>query len=187
MNRASIRYGAFETAAGVCAIAWTDRGIARFQLPVRDAAAAERLLLRRIPDAAPDTPPAAVADAIAAVRDYFAGRPVDFTGVALDLATEEPFFARVYDAVRRIGWGTTTTYGSLARDLGAPPEDARAVGQAMAKNPVPLLIPCHRVLAAGGRPGGFSAPGGARTKLRMLALEGVDLAPPKPAQRAFAF
>lgn len=85
--------------------------------------------------------------------------------------------------MRRIPWGETTTYGAVALALGAGPE-ARDVGQAMARNPLPLLVPCHRVLAAGGRPGGFSAPGGTEAKLRMLALEGIDLA---PAQGAFAF
>ena len=74
-----------------------------------------------------------------------------------------------------------------SKALGAGPEAARDVGQAMATNPVPLIIPCHRVLAAGGKVGGFSAPGGAATKLRMLALEGVDLTPPPPAQQAFGF
>ena len=88
---------------------------------------------------------------------------------------------------RRIGWGRTTTYGALAKDIGAGPEVARDVGTAMAENPVPLIIPCHRVLAAGGKLGGFSAPGGAATKIRMLKLEGVRLAPPPPVQRSFAF
>ncbi len=87
----------------------------------------------------------------------------------------------------RLGWGETTTYGALARALGAGPEAARDVGQAMAHNPVPLIIPCHRVLAAGGKLGGFSAPGGAGTKRRMLEMEGVALAAEAPGQRAFAF
>jgi methylated-DNA-[protein]-cysteine S-methyltransferase len=187
MTRPMIAFAIFPTAAGSCAVAWSDRGIVRFQLPVRDAAAAERLLRRRLPDAVPGTPPAAVDRAIAAVRSYFAGRPADFADVALDLGDQEPFFDRVYAAARGIPWGATTTYGALARDLGAPPEAARDVGQAMARNPVPLFIPCHRVLAAGGKVGGFSAPGGAAAKRRMLALEGVDLAPPAPAQAAFSF
>ena len=91
------------------------------------------------------------------------------------------------DALRRVGWGKATTYGALAAAVGASREAARDVGQVMAKNPMPLLIPCHRVLAAGGKLGGFSAPGGAETKARMLRMEGVDLAPLAPAQRAFAF
>ena len=95
-----------------------------------------------------------------------------------------PFFAQVYDHVRTLGWGETTTYGAVARALDAGPEHARAVGQAMATNPVPLIIPCHRVLAAGGAIGGFSAPGGSQSKARMLELEGVATG---PAQRRFDF
>ena len=88
---------------------------------------------------------------------------------------QEPFFERVYAAVRRIGWGETATYGAIARMLDAGPEFARDVGQAMAANPVPLIIPCHRVTAANGRIGGFSAPGGSLSKARMLAIEGVEV------------
>jgi methylated-DNA-[protein]-cysteine S-methyltransferase len=177
----------FETAAGFCGIAWGEAGITRFQLPTRSAEAAERMLRRRLPGAEPGAPTAEVEAAIAAARGYFAGEPVDLAGIRVDLGPQEPFFARVYSAVRRLGWGETTTYGSLARELGAGPEAARDVGQAMATNPVPLIIPCHRVLAAGGKVGGFSAPGGAAAKRRMLALEGVRLEPPPPAQRSFAF
>ncbi len=181
------RYLIFATVAGFCGIAWTDGGIARFQLPSRDAAATERLLLRRIPGARPATAPEAVAGAVAAAMRYFAGEPTDFAHLTLDLGDQDPFFAQVYAAARQVGWGRTTTYGALARALGAGPEAARDVGQAMARNPVPLIIPCHRVLAAGGKVGGFSAPGGAAAKRRMLALEGAELDPPAPAQQAFAF
>ena len=99
----------------------------------------------------------------------------------LDLGEQDPFFERVYTAARRVGWGRTTTYGALAKGLGAGPEAARDVGQAMAKNPVALMIPCHRVLAAAGKVGGFSAPGGSAAKVRMLALEGVHVEPARPA------
>ena len=170
---------------GFCAIAWSDAGITRFQLPTRSAEAAERHLRRRVPAAEPAPPPPEVAAAVAAAQRYFAGEPADFSAVRLDLGEQDPFFARVYAAARALAWGETTTYGALARDLGAGPEAARDVGQAMARNPVPLLIPCHRVLAAGGKLGGFSAPGGASTKLRMLELEGVDLTPAD--QPSFAF
>ncbi len=173
----------FETAAGFCAIAWTDAGIARFQLPSRTPEAA----VRRLAGSRPGTPPPEVAEAVAAAQRYFSGEATDFSHFTLDLATQDDFFRRIYAAVRRLGWGDTTTYGALAHDLGAGPEAARDVGQAMAKNPVPLIIPCHRVLAAGNRLGGFSAPGGATAKARMLELEGVRLDPPAAAQRAFAF
>jgi methylated-DNA-[protein]-cysteine S-methyltransferase len=86
-----------------------------------------------------------------------------------------------------VGWGHTTTYGALAKEIGAGREGARDVGQAMAKNPVPLIIPCHRVLAAGGKIGGFSAPGGAAAKVRMLQLEGIRVAQPEAAQPSLPF
>lgn len=182
-----IRYLIFDTAGGPCGIAWTAAGVVRFQLPGEDAATTRRLLLRHLPDAEAAEPPPAVAGAVAAAKRYFAGEEADFSDIPLDLAGQSEFFRAVYDAARRVPWGETTTYGTLARDLGAGPEAAREVGQAMAKNPVALIIPCHRVLAAGGRVGGFSAPGGAASKLKMLALEGVSLAPQEPAQRSFGF
>lgn len=175
------QYLIFGTAAGFCAIAWNRTGITSLRLPDRTADAAERALLRRMPGAKPGTPPAAVDEAVAAVQRYFDGAAIDFSGVELDLGDQEPFFRQVYAAARRVGWGQTTTYGTLTKELGAGPEAARDVGQAMARNPVPLIIPCHRVLAAGGRIGGFSAPGGAAAKLRMLAFEGVQVEQPRPA------
>jgi methylated-DNA-[protein]-cysteine S-methyltransferase len=187
MGDAAHRYAIFETAAGFCGIAWNAVGITRFQLPTKSAEATERLLLRRMPGARSGAPTPQIAEAVAAVRRYFAGEETDFSRFALDLGGQEPFFERIYAAARRVGWGCTTTYGSLAKELGAGPEAARDVGQAMATNPVALFIPCHRVLAAGGKVGGFSAPGGAGAKIRMLELEGVDVTPFKPAQGAFGF
>jgi methylated-DNA-[protein]-cysteine S-methyltransferase len=187
MTEALHQYAVFETEAGFCAIGWTASGIARFQLPDGGPQAAERNMLRRFPSARPGTPPAPVAAVIAAARRYFAGEAVEFGDITLDLDGQDEFFRRVYGALRTVGYGQTTTYGSLAKELGAGPEAARAVGQAMAKNPIPLLIPCHRVLAAGNKVGGFSAPGGADSKVKMLALEGVDLSPPPPAQQSLAF
>ena len=172
----------FETAGGFCGIAWSAAGITRFQLPTKSAEATERLMHRRSPGAELGVPTPEVADAIAAVKRYFAGEETDFSDVTLDLGDQDEFFRRIYDAARRVGWGHTTTYGTLARELGAGPEAARDVGQAMAKNPVALIIPCHRVLAAGGKLGGFSAPGGADAKARMLVLEGIALEPPPAAQ-----
>lgn len=175
-------YRVFDIAGGFCAIAWNDAGITRFQLPAATSEATERNLRRRLVEAAPGTPPPHVAAVIEAVRRYFAGGPVDFSDVRLDLDGQDEFFQRIYNALRRVGWGRTTTYGALAKELGAGPEAARDVGQAMAQNPVPLIIPCHRVLAAHGKLGGFSAPGGTSTKIKMLELEGVRLGPPQPAQ-----
>jgi methylated-DNA-[protein]-cysteine S-methyltransferase len=187
MGQAARHYAIFETAGGFCGIGWNDVGITRFQLPTRTAEAAEHLMLRRAPGAVRATPAPEAAAAIEAAKRYFDGDAIDFSGFTLDLEGQEPFFRRIYDAARQIGWGRTTTYGALAKELGAGPEAARDVGQAMAKNPVPLIIPCHRVLAAGGKLGGFSAPGGSTAKARMLELEGVDLAPPGPAQQSFGF
>jgi len=181
------QYRIFETAGGPCGIAWTAAGVVRFQLPGEDAATTQRLLLRHLPDAEPAEPPPAVARAIQAAQRYFAGEEADFTDVPLDLAGQSDLFKAIYDAARCVHWGETTTYGTLARELGVGPEGAREVGQAMAKNPVALIIPCHRVLAAGGKVGGFSAPGGASSKLKMLALEGVSFAAPEPAQQSFGF
>ena len=180
-------YAIFETEAGFCGIAWSAAGVTRFQLPDSSAERAERNLLRRSPDARPGTPPAGVAAVIATAQRYFAGEAVDFSEVPLDLDGQDDFGRRIYAALRAVGYGKTTTYGTLAKALGAGPEAARDVGQAMARNPVPLIIPCHRVLAAGGKVGGFSAPGGAESKLKMLALEGIDLAPPPPAQQSLEF
>lgn len=182
MSEVQQQYRVFETAGGFCAIAWNGTGITRFQLPTHSAEATERNLRRRLRDAVPGTPPPHVANVIAAAQRYFAGEPVDFSDVPLDLDGQGEFFRRIYAALRRVRWGRTTTYGTLAKELGAGPEAAQDVGQAMAQNPVPLIIPCHRVLAAGGKVGGFSAPGGAATKIRMLELEGVRVGPPEPAQ-----
>jgi methylated-DNA-[protein]-cysteine S-methyltransferase len=177
-----MNYHVFETAHGFCGIAWNGNGIARFQLPSLSAEATERNLLRRVPGAAPGTPPPEVLAVIDAARRYFAGEAIDFSDVPVDLGGQDDFFRRIYEALRKIGWGQTTTYGTLARELDAGPEAAKEVGIAMARNPVPLIIPCHRCLAAGGKLGGFSAPGGTESKLRMLDLEGVHLGPPPPAQ-----
>lgn len=183
----SHHYLIFETAGGFCGIAWSSAGITRFQLPTKSAEATQRLLLRRLSEAEPGVPPAEVEETVAAAQRYFAGEETDFAGIRVDLGTRDPFFEQIYTALRRVGWGRTTTYGALAKEIGAGPEAARDVGLAMSKNPVPLIIPCHRVLAAGGKVGGFSAPGGAAAKVRMLELEGVRVEPPRPAQRTFGF
>ncbi len=177
MGRTAQHHHVFETASGFCGVAWNDRGITRFQLPTRSAEATERLLRRRAPGVEPGPPTPEVAEAIAAAKRYFEGVETDFSGFSLDLGDQDMFCKQIYAAARRVGWGRTTTYGTLAKELGAGPEAARDVGQAMARNPVALIIPCHRVLAAGGKVGGFSAPGGAAAKIRMLELEGVHLEP----------
>lgn len=177
-------YIVFETDGGFCGIAWSETGVVRFQLPTGSAHSTENLLLRRVADAVKGSPPAEIQQTIGRVKRYFAGEQIDFSDIRLDLAGQDDFFRDIYAAARRIGWGHTTTYGTIAKELGAGPEAARDVGQAMAKNPVALIIPCHRVLAAGGKIGGFSAPGGSTSKARMLELEGVVLAAAEPAQQS---
>lgn len=181
------QYHVFETALGFCAAAWSEAGIARFHLPVKSAEAADRLMRRRPLDAEPQAPSNEVAAVVTTAKRYFDGEETDFSQVRLDLAALDPFFARIYAALRQVGWGETTTYGALAKAVGAPREAARDVGEAMAKNPAPLIVPCHRVLAAGGKIGGFSAPGGSKTKARMLELEGVRIGPQEAAQGSFSF
>ena len=116
--------------------------------------------------------PAPVRDAAEAITRLLGGEPVRLTDVVLSDATVEPFARRVYEATRSIGPGETTTYGAIARTLGDPAA-ARAVGAALGANPFPVVVPCHRVLAADGSLHGFSAPGGIATKRLMLELEGA--------------
>jgi len=180
-------YTIFETAHGFCAIVWNANGITRFRLPVSSADGAERDLLRVHPGIVPGTPNAQVNEAIATAKRYYEGETVDFSPIPVDLGRLGDFSKQIYTRLRSITYGQTTTYGALAKELGIDDwEGARDVGQAMGKNPVPLIIPCHRVLAAGNKIGGFSAPGGAETKARMLELEGVRLGPPPPAQGSLA-
>ncbi|HJS12672.1 methylated-DNA--[protein]-cysteine S-methyltransferase [Sphingopyxis sp.] len=179
-------YQLFETVAGVAAIGWTSTGIVSFRLPAPTAAETERGILRRLAGAMRTEPPAEIVAVIEDAIRYFEGERIEFFDVPVDLGEQPPFFAQVYALVRKLGWGETTTYGAVARALDAGPEHARAVGQAMAANPVPLIVPCHRVLAAGGKIGGFSAPGGSTSKARMLELEGVPIAV-APVQQGFDF
>jgi methylated-DNA-[protein]-cysteine S-methyltransferase len=171
-------YCLFDTALGICGIAWSEHGLTRLQLPESDRAATVRRLRVGAATAVTDPPPP-IKPVIAALQRYFAGEAVDFSAVALDLTDVGPFHRKVYDAARALGWGHTVTYGELARRTGDPGA-ARAVGQALSQNPVPIIIPCHRILASGGKVGGFSAYGGASAKLRLLALEGVHVGDDAP-------
>src|SRR3984893_12532693 len=144
MGRTAHHYLIFETAGGFCGIAWNSVGITRFRLPTRSAKATERILLRRVPGAEPGALTPEVAKAVAAVKRYFEGEETDFSGFGLDLGEQDPFFERIYAAARRVAWGHTTTYGALANELGAGPEAARDVGQAMARNPLNGFCPNSR-------------------------------------------
>jgi methylated-DNA-[protein]-cysteine S-methyltransferase len=157
-----VGYLRFETALGTCAVEWSDAGVTRTWLP------------GRLPARPDDDPPQWVADAVSGMQSLLDGGDADLVSVPLDLDGVPDFDRRVYDLVRRLPRGTTVTYGEVAQRLGSP-RGAQAVGQAMGHNRVPIVVPCHRVVAAGGRNGGFSAPGGVDTKLRMLAIEGAAL------------
>ena len=172
-------YCVFDTAIGTCGVAWSARGVTRIQLPAANRTATERLLRMRAAGAAAETPPPPIAELIASLRQYFAGERVDFSAVTVDLSADvEELHRRVYDVARTVDWGHTVTYGDIARGLGQP--DAREIGQALSRNPVPIVVPCHRVVGSGNKLGGFSAPGGQATKERLLALEGVHVGDDAP-------
>jgi methylated-DNA-[protein]-cysteine S-methyltransferase len=166
----------FDTAIGECGVAWNARGLVGVQLPEKDRGQTElRLAVKCRSTRAADVPPW-VQSVISDIQRYLAGQQVDFSAVTVDLGGIDDFRQKLYAALRAIGFGRTVTYGELAKQVGLTGwEGARDVGEAMGKNPVPIVIPCHRVLAAGNKPGGFSAYGGTGTKQKLLALEGVRL------------
>lgn len=168
-------FALFDTAIGLCGVAWNARGLTGVMLPLSEGGDPRARMTRRHPGAEEATPPAAVAEAIAGMQALLRGDKRDLLDVALDDGHIAPLAAQVYAIARAIPPGQTLTYGDIARRLGDV-SLSRAVGQALGANPWPIVVPCHRILAAGGRKGGFSAPGGADTKLRMLEIEGA-LAP----------
>jgi methylated-DNA-[protein]-cysteine S-methyltransferase len=164
----------FPTAIGECGIAWNDRGVCGVQLPEATTAATRERLAKQWPDASDEPPIGPAARAIEGITALLAGEPDDLHDVVIDLNGVSEFRRGVYDVARRVKPGETITYGEIASRLGIP-HAAREVGQALGANPVPLIVPCHRVLAAGGKLGGFSARGGVTTKSRLLAIEGASL------------
>jgi methylated-DNA-[protein]-cysteine S-methyltransferase len=168
------RFTLFDTPVGACALVWGDRGLVGVLLPEPDALATRRRVERRYPGAIEVEPTDDVAHVIARIRGLLNGGRDDLEDIVLDMRAVAPFEQRVYRLARAIHPGSTRTYGQLARDLGDALV-ARAVGQALGANPFPIIVPCHRVLAAGAKAGGFSAPGGTRTKLRLLEIEGALL------------
>jgi methylated-DNA-[protein]-cysteine S-methyltransferase len=167
-------FALFESAVGRCGIAWNTRGIVGVQLPERTEAATRARLQRRYPDAPEAAPPAEVQRVIAGIVALLDGEAREFSDVALDMADIPEFNQRVYAVARGIPVGGTLSYGEIAKRLGDA-SAARDVGEAMGKNPFPIIVPCHRVLAAGGKMGGFSAAGGVTTKLRLLDIEGAQV------------
>ncbi len=170
-------FALFDTALGRCGIAWGEHGIVGVQLPEANDAETRRRLLRRARGAEESQPPAEVEHAIDGIAALLAGEKRDLSAIRLDMDGLPPFNKLVYAAARTVPPGAILSYGEIANRLGDPGA-ARAVGQALGHNPFPIVVPCHRVLAAGGRIGGFSASGGAGTKRRLLAVEAVHAGGP---------
>ncbi|ABE61551.1 methylated-DNA--protein-cysteine methyltransferase [Nitrobacter hamburgensis X14] len=167
-----IKFALFDTAIGACGIVWTARGIKAVQLPLSDEDKTRTRIRQRYGRLAEAIPPAGVQTAIDGMIALLEGKPKDLSDVVLDLDGVCEFDLGVYDIARTIPPGRTMTYGDIARRLGGV-ELSRDIGQALGRNPCPIVVPCHRVLAAGDKPGGFSANGGVATKLKMLAIEGA--------------
>lgn len=174
-------YCLFETPIGACGIAWRETPDSRsqavvtaVQLPETTPQATESRIARKAGFNQKSAPPREIAAVIEKIRLHLGGKIQDLRSVAVDLSDVTPFFRQIYEATREIPPGQTRTYGEIAKAVGQPTA-AQEVGQAMAKNPVPILVPCHRVSAAGGKLGGFSAPGGPATKAKLLALEGASV------------
>jgi methylated-DNA-[protein]-cysteine S-methyltransferase len=161
---------AFASPLGALALAWSELGIVGLQLPTEDAERTLGRLARRFPATRPAHPPASVRSAIDGVLELLSGAPRDLAEVAIDVEGAGPFDRGVWEIARAIPPGATRAYGDIARDLGDL-GFAREVGQSLGRNPVPIIVPCHRVLATGGKIGGFSAFGGVATKRRLLAIE----------------
>ncbi len=173
----------------MCGIAWSARGVLGLQLPEETEGATRDLLCRRFPGVAETLPAGPAAIAVETVSGMMSGNEVDLSSVALDFQGVPDFHRRVYEALRGTRRGSTLTYGELAAMAGSPGA-ARAVGTALRRNPLAVLVPCHRVVAAGGKLGGFSAAGGPCTKMRMLGIEGVHfgaVASTPPSTEPFEF
>ena len=162
----------FDTPIGVCGIEWGPRGINGMQLPMGDEAKTRARIRQRRADSVETAPTDEVKAAIGRIVELLAGKPDDLADIPLDLDGVPEFNRGVYNIARSIPPGKTMTYGDIAKKLGGV-ELSRDVGQALGRNPCPIVVPCHRVLAAGNKPGGFSARGGVETKLKMLAIEGA--------------
>jgi O-6-methylguanine DNA methyltransferase len=177
-------YSLFDTPLGFCGIAWMESAnsagdfcIVFFQLPEASKEATENRIAQKSGAAKSSEPPSQIAEIIQRVRKHLSGEVQDFRDVPVALPEIESFARKIYEAARQIPPGQITTYGAMAKNLGCPTA-ARAIGQALGNNPIPLIIPCHRILAAGTKSGGFSAHGGRKTKTKLLAIEGAVIEPP---------
>src|SRR6266566_9166877 len=165
-------FALFETPIGTCAIAWGMQGILGVQLPEASDLAMRAHIRRRYPAASALVPPPDIQSAIDAIVELLNGNSSDLSAIALDMHGVPEFHQRVYAVARTIPPGCTLSYGEIAARLGEPAwPAARDVGQALGQNPFPIIVPCHRVVAANGKLGGFSARGGAATKRRLLSIE----------------
>lgn len=173
------RFHLFDTAVGRCAVLWRDAGIIRVLLPAASDPAMRAAIFRAFPGAAEEEPSPAIAAIVGKIVKLCEGEAQRFDGAPLDRTLIEPFAARVYAVLERTSFGKTTTYGAIAEALGDKGL-SRAVGAALGANPFPIVIPCHRVTAANGSIGGFSAPGGADTKRKLLEIEGAFAASSLP-------
>jgi methylated-DNA-[protein]-cysteine S-methyltransferase len=165
-------FALFDTPIGICGIEWGPRGINGLQLPMGSDEKTRARIRQRRGDIGEAAPTKEVQEAIDRIVELLAGKPDDLRDIPLDLDGVPDFNRGVYDIARTIPPGQTMTYGDIAKRLGGV-ELSRDVGQALGRNPCPIVVPCHRVLAAGQKPGGFSAKGGVSTKLKMLAIEGA--------------
>jgi methylated-DNA-[protein]-cysteine S-methyltransferase len=167
----SLGFALFDTPIGTCGLTWSDAGIAGLQLPEKTAAATRSRVQRRWPGAEESLPPPHIQHAIDRVLRLLNDGKTDLTDIPLDLSAAPEFNRKVYEVARAIPPGQTMTYGEIAKRIGALPQEAREVGAALGKNPIAIIVPCHRVLAANGKMGGFSATGGVDTKRRILEIE----------------
>jgi len=165
-------FAIFDSPIGSCGIAWNAKGIAGVQLPSAIAQATRSRLQQRWPEAVESAPPPGVQRAIDRVLALLNGAAIDLGDIPVDLADAPEFHRKVYEIARTIPPGRTMTYGEIAKRLGVPHE-SREVGQALGRNPIAIIVPCHRVLGADGKMGGFSASGGVATKRRILEIEGA--------------
>lgn len=167
-----IQFTLFDTALGRCGIVWAQRGILAVQLPQPNEAQTRVRITQRYGNIEEVAAPPDIQEAIDGIVTLLEGKRVDLSAIDLDLGDSPEFNRQVYAIARTIPPGSTLTYGDIAKQLGGV-ELSRNVGTALGQNPCPIVVPCHRVLAAGGKPGGFSANGGVVTKLKMLAIEGA--------------
>lgn len=162
----------FDTPIGHCGLAWNGATVLGSTLPARDRDGTRAVLGGRFPHATEQRPPAWVQDTVERIVSLLRGEPVTLSSVPLDSSDVSAFQRTVHELTRAIPTGGTRTYGGIAIEIGRP-GSARAVGRALGENPFPIIVPCHRVLAADGNTGGFSADGGTRLKRRILEIEGA--------------